>query len=231
MSTTMTFAERLNKALEYSNKKRIDLAAACGVSRAAVTQWTNGSVDGFSKTSYASAAAKFLGVSLQWLAEGKGEMLDNGIAAIYQEEDIPAGFVEIPEYRVECGAGHRDAPTFEVATDSKRAIYRREWFEERHLNPEKCKRLKVHGDSMVPILFDGDSILCDCSVTHIVSGKIYAFCFGDEVRVKRLFTKLNGGLIVHSENPQERDEEISPDEMDLFYLVGRVVDRSGSGPF
>ena len=222
--------DRLAQALAQSGKTKIELARYCGVSHPSVTNWFNGRTKELA-ASNAMKAAAFLGVNAEWLTTGRGEMLDNGITAIYQEEDIPAGFVEIPEYRVECGAGHRDAPTFEVATDSKRAIYRREWFEERHLNPEKCKRLKVHGDSMVPILFDGDSILCDCSVTHIVSGKIYAFCFGDEVRVKRLFTKLNGGLIVHSENPQERDEEISPDEMDLFYLVGRVVDRSGSGPF
>ncbi len=222
--------DRLAQALARSGKTKIELARYCGVSHPSVTNWFNGRTKELA-ASNAMKAAAFMGVNVEWLTTGQGEMLDNGIAAIYQEEDIPAGFVEIPEYRVECGAGHRDAPTFEVATDSKRAIYRREWFEERHLNPEKCKRLKVHGDSMVPILFDGDSILCDCSVTHIVSGKIYAFCFGDEVRVKRLFTKLNGGLIVHSENPQERDEEISPDEMDLFYLVGRVVDRSGSGPF
>lgn len=222
--------DRLAQALARSGKTKIELARYCGVSHPSVTNWFNGRTKELA-ASNAMKAAAFMGVNVEWLTTGHGEMLDNGIAAIYQEEDIPAGFVEIPEYRVECGAGHRDAPTFEVATDSKRAIYRREWFEERHLNPEKCKRLKVHGDSMVPILFDGDSILCDCSVTHIVSGKIYAFCFGDEVRVKRLFTKLNGGLIVHSENPQERDEEISPDEMDLFYLVGRVVDRSGSGPF
>lgn len=216
----------LKNLMEQKKLTQVQLAKDLGVTRQSVARWLN---DFPIDDRNLKALSKYFGVTEAILKYG--DSMGTGVTALYQEDDIPAGFVEIPEYRVECGAGHRDAPTFEVATDSKRAIYRREWFEERHLNPEKCKRLKVHGDSMVPILFDGDSILCDCSVTHIVSGKIYAFCFGDEVRVKRLFTKLNGGLIVHSENPQERDEEISPDEMDLFYLVGRVVDRSGSGPF
>ena len=222
--------DRLAEALAQSGKTKIGLARYCGVSHPSVTNWFNGRTKELT-SSNAMKAAVFLDVSVQWLTTGKGDMKDGTITALHDEEAVPTGFIEIPEYRVECGAGHRDAPTFEVATDAKRAVYRREWFEERNLNPKKCKRLKVHGDSMAPILFDGDSILCDCSVTHIVSGKIYAFCFGDEVRVKRLFTKLNGGLIVNSENPQEKDEEISPEEMDLFYLVGRVVDRSGSGPF
>ena len=216
----------LKNLMEQKKLTQVQLAKDLGVTRQSVARWLN---DFPIDDRNLKALSKYFGVAEAILKYG--DSMRTGITALYQEDDIPAGFVEIPEYRVECGAGHRDAPTFEVATDSKRAIYRREWFEERHLNPEKCKRLKVHGDSMVPILFDGDSILCDCSVTHIVSGKIYAFCFGDEVRVKRLFTKLNGGLIVHSENPQEREEEISPEEMDLFYLIGRVVDRSGSGPF
>ena len=51
------------------------------------------------------------------------------------------------------------------------------------------------------------------------------------MRVKRLFTKLDGGLLVCSENPSVPDEEVDASEMSLFYLIGRVIDRSGDGPF
>lgn len=64
-----------------------------------------------------------------------------------------------------------------------------------------------------------------------ISGKIYAFGFGDEMRVKRLYTKIDGGLLVRSENRGIPDETIGPDEMDRFYLIGRVIERSGSAPF
>lgn len=222
--------DRLAEALAQSGKSKIELARYCGVSHPSVTNWFNGRTKELTSGN-AMKAAVFLGVSVQWLTTGKGNMNDGIVSALHDEDDVPAGFIEIPEYRVECGCGDRAAPTFEEVTDAKRAIYRVDWFDDHAVSAKNCRRLKVTGDSMVPILFDGDSILCDCAPQQIVSGKIYAFCFGDSVRVKRLYTKLNGGLTVHSENPQEKDEEISPEEMSQFYLIGRVIDRSGSGPF
>lgn len=208
----------------------MELARYCGVSHPAVTSWFNGKTKELTANN-ALKAALFLGVNTQWLTTGLGEM-EGSVKALHAEDSVPEGFISIPEYHVECGAGISCPPTFEEATEAKPALYRSEWFRDHGVKPENCKRLKVHGDSMVPILFDGDSILCDCSPGQtIVSGKIYAFCFGDSVRVKRLFTKLNGGLVVHSENEAEHDEEITPDEMTQFMLIGRVIDRSGSGPF
>lgn len=222
--------DRLAEALAQSGKSKIELARYCGVSHPSVTNWFNGRTKELTSGN-AMKAAVFLGVSVQWLTTGKGNMNDGIVSALHDEDDVPAGFIEIPEYRVECGCGDRATPTFEEVIDAKRAVYRVDWFVDHAVSAKNCRRLKVTGDSMVPILFDGDSILCDCAPQQIVSGKIYAFCFGDSVRVKRLYTKLNGGLTVHSENPQEKDEEISPEEMSQFYLIGRVIDRSGSGPF
>lgn len=227
---TTELKDRLAQALAQAGKTKIELARYCGVSHPSVTNWFNGKTKELA-ASNAIKAAIFLGVSTEWLTTGKGNMNDGSVSALHDEDDVPAGFIEIPEYRVECGCGDRAAPTFEEVTDAKRAIYRVDWFDDHAVSAKNCRRLKVTGDSMVPILFDGDSILCDCAPQQIVSGKIYAFCFGDSVRVKRLYTKLNGGLTVHSENPQEKDEEISPEEMSQFYLIGRVIDRSGSGPF
>lgn len=229
MSNT-TLAERLKLALEKSGKTQRALAQFCNTSTAAVNYWLSGKTKELA-ASNAIKAAIFLGVSTEWLTTGKGNMNDGSVSALHDEDDVPTGFIEIPEYRVECGCGDRATPTFEEVSDAKRAVYRVDWFVDHAVSAKNCRRLKVTGDSMAPILFDGDSILCDCAPQQIVSGKIYAFCFGDSVRVKRLYTKLNGGLTVHSENPQEKDEEISPEEMSQFYLIGRVIDRSGSGPF
>lgn len=222
--------DRLAQALALSGKSKIELARYCGVSHPSVTNWFNGRTKELTSGN-AMKAAVFLGVSVQWLTTGKGDMKSGSVTALHDEDTVPEGFIEIPEYRVEFGCGDRCNPSFEEVSESKPAIYRLQWFRDHGLNPAHCKRLKVSGDSMIPILFDGDSVLCDCSSKTIISGKIYAFCFGGSQRIKRLFIKLNGGLIVHSENPNEQDEEIAPDEMDQFVLIGRVVDRSGSGPF
>ena len=221
--------DRLAEALARTGKSKIELARFCGVSHPSVSNWFNGKTKELS-ASNALRAALFLGVNVEWLTTGKGSMESN-VSAFHEEDSVPEGFVAVPEFRVEFGAGSRFGPTYEEITEAKPALYRLEWFHAHGTRPERCKRFKVHGDSMVPILFDGDTILCECSKQKIVSGKIYAFGFGDEMRVKRLFTKMNGGLLVVSENKSVPDETIEPHEMDQFYLIGKVIDRSGDGPF
>lgn len=237
MSTTMTFAERLNKALEYSNKKRIDLAAACGVSRAAVTQWTNGSVDGFSKTSYASAAAKFLGVSLQWLAEGKGEMLDNTNIHTFEDGDMPPDdVVVIHEYKLTFGAnpaGVEAEPEWELVEGGDDYWYKRSFFQKRHLNPDKCKRAKVTGDSMEPFIYSGDTVLfsevCDPRPACIIiqDGKIYVISVDGKLKIKRL-ASIKDGIAVRSDNPAYTTEEYTGADLERLRIYGRVVEISRS---
>lgn len=221
--------ERLAVALKNSGKTKLALAQACGISHPSVSAWFSGRTKTL-EASNAIKAAQFLGVSATWLTTGKGEM-NAAVGAVVEGEGIPAGFVAIPEFSIDCGAGSCCAPTFEECSESKPAYYRAEFFIEHRTKPESCKRLKVHGDSMIPILYDGDTILVDCAQSRIVSGKIYAFCFGDEVRVKRLFTKLDGGILVRSENPDVPEETIPASDLDRFFLIGRVIDRSGSAPF
>lgn len=229
---TTTLKDRLSQALAASGEKKIELARFCGVSHPSVANWFNGRTKELSSV-HALKAAQFLGVSVTWLTTGMGDPHSSTVIPSPQTID-PAlidNLVSIPEYEVRCGAGSSGAPTFEEATEAKPAFYRQDWFTEHGILPQNCKRLKVHGDSMVPILYDKDTILCDCTPRAIVSGKIYAFCYGDEVRVKRLFTRLDGSILVRSENPALADEEIPASDLDSFYLIGRVIDRSGNGPF
>lgn len=47
---------------------------------------------------------------------------------------------------------------------------------------------------MEPLLLDHDVVLVDCSKTEIIDGRIYAFVFGNALRVKRLYRKIWIGL-------------------------------------
>lgn len=71
-----TLAHRLRVALEQAQgraKSQADLARACGVSPAAVTQWMHGDVQTIRWENLAKAADA-LGVQVQWLATGGGPM-------------------------------------------------------------------------------------------------------------------------------------------------------------
>lgn len=233
MSEMLTFSERLNKALEYSHKKRIDLANACGVTRAAVTQWTNGSVKGFSQTSYAIAAAQFLGVSLPWLAEGIGEMLDpSGIKTFVEEDTPPDDVVVIHEYKLTFGAspsGVEPVPEWELVDDGDDYWYKRTFFQKRHLNPDRCKRARVSGDSMEPTICDGDTFLfyeeCDSrpGCVIIADGQIYAISVEGQLKVKRL-SKTKDGIVVRSDNPDYHPEVYSGNDLSKLRIYGKIVE-------
>ena len=87
----------------------------------------------------------------------------------------------------------------------------------------------VSGDSMEPLLWEGDSITVNTSEKEVLNGKVYVFTYRGEWRVKRLRKLLDGGLLVISENPSWKDEEIPADQTDQVFIIGRVVDRSGNG--
>ena len=224
-----TLKDRIEEALLVKKASKRALAAACGVSPGAVMHWTSGRVLTLSAEN-ALKASQFLGVSVEWLTTGNGEKT-LPIVAVNDDEQPPEGVVVIPEYRIECGAGSAGEPTFEEITESKPAYYRADWFTAHGTSPEKCKRFTVHGDSMIPILFDGDSILVDCSIKKVTDGKIYAFSFDGDLRVKRLYKQLSGGLRILSENPAVPEERIDPCDIDRINIIGRVIDRSGSSPF
>ena len=140
-------------------------------------------------------------------------------------------FVEIPEYDIAFSAGN-GCYTAEVVPDSRPKVYSLSFFQNRHINPEKCKRYKVSGDSMEPLLYDGDSVLAyeEPVGTKIRDGYVYVVRYGSELRIKRLTHNLDGSVTLRSVNPAHKDFTIpAQDVCDQFAILGRVIDKSGSG--
>lgn len=219
----MDLKERLSVALERSGGTKSGLAKACGVSLPSVIGWFNGRTKELSATN-ALKAALYLGVSFAWLADGRGS-IDSSLA---QEPNNNQGFAEVKEFRLMFHGGSGCSPTFEEIVEAKPSLMPVEFFIEHHCTPEKCRIFRVHGESMSPLLCDRDRIVVDTSKVEIVSGRIYAFAYGDQLRVKRLFLKLDNSLIVHSENPAVPEETISGDDLDQVFIIGRVISREGS---
>jgi phage repressor protein C with HTH and peptisase S24 domain len=81
--------------------------------------------------------------------------------------------------------------------------------------------MDVRGDSMEPLLKDGDTLLVDQSDTEIMDGRIYVVTLGDELRVKRI-QKGFKGYVLRSENTRYADITIEGDDLDAFKVHGRV---------
>ena len=229
-----TLAERMALALAEAqktapHKTKAGLARACKIQPSSVTDWFNGRTKNM-RYDKAGIAASYLNVNARWLAEGVGEMHSSSVEAFDEDDELDDDeFVEIPEYEAKCAAGDCNVVYFDEVTDSIKARYRRSWFQSRQINPNNCKRFKVRGTSMEPFLWDGDTILVDCSPHPILGGKTYAFMLNGDMRVKILYPLMSGKLLVKSLNPDVPDETLDETQMDGFELIGRVRDRSGDG--
>ena len=86
---------------------------------------------------------------------------------------------------------------------------------------------------MEPVLFDGDKVLFrlepDPKNVRIVDGAVYAISFCGDLKLKRLYRKADGSIIIRSDNPRYPDETLSGEERDLLYILGRVINKSGDG--
>jgi len=241
----MSLQERMAYCFQDTRKRglRADIARTCGVSPPTVTAWFDlpEKVASMERVYAERLCDAFdLRVSPSWLAEGLGPMLPSTppaligkpVRALAEGEDPGEGYVQIPEYEVRFAAGNGRTALFDEIEGTKPRTYRVEWFVEAGINPQHCKCFKVHGDSMEPMLFDGDSVLVNLAETSIINGKVYAMRYGDELRIKRCYKRLDGGLVLHSDNPGflPRDEDVSPAmAAEHITILGRVRDKSGSG--
>lgn len=169
---------------------------------------------------------------LGWMdkSHAKEDIFQSTVVALHPDDPMPDGFVVVPESRIEFSAGNGRTPVYELVEDREPAIYRLSWFQQERINPERLRRFRVSGDSMEPMLFARDTILVNTDETNVVDGKLYAIRYGDDLRVKYLSRRLDGTLILHSVNPQYKDEEVSPElAQEHITVIGRVRDTSGKG--
>lgn len=232
-----TLNERLLEAFQAAQDNdpkitKTKLAGFTGVTQSAVTAWFNGKSKSI-KPEHISAVAKYLGVSERWLANGTGEkVLGRVHEAIGEPTD--ESLIRIPVYSIRFSCGEQvdgDGITYDEVTDSDDAYYSPSFFQVRGINPENCKVFEAQGDSMFPLICDGDRILVDTTPRDVVPGKIYAFLIHGKLRVKFLYPLLKGGYKVHSYNQNYPDETLSDEDLDTFKLIGRVRDRSGGDFF
>ena len=96
----------------------------------------------------------------------------------------------------------------------------REWLRTRNLVADRCRLIRVRGESMQPTLPDKASIMIDLSRNKRRNGKILVIRRGDELIVKRTVEHGSGWQLA-SDNP---DKELWPDVAwpDDAAVVGQV---------
>ncbi|MBE0436952.1 MAG: helix-turn-helix transcriptional regulator [Methylomicrobium sp.] len=139
-------------------------------------------------------------------------------------EDLPDGeYVIVPRFRLKLSAGNGNYITEELP-DAPLA-FTTEWIKKKGVRRSELCIVNATGDSMEPSICDGALLLVDTHSKQVTDGKVYALRYGDELRVKRLYRRYDGGLIIRSDNQAKYpDEALAPSDMnDHIYVIGRVI--------
>lgn len=136
-------------------------------------------------------------------------------------DSVSGEWVEIPRLSLEASAGPGAAGAEEVPFDSYR--FSRRWLREHGLHPDSVSAIRVAGDSMDPMLRDGDEILVDRMPRPFREG-VHVVRLGDMLYVKLVQAVQSGRLMLVSQNDAYEPIEVERSEIDI---IGRVVWKGG----
>ena len=151
-----------------------------------------------------------------WLLTGKGQMLLKENNLVISNDNN----YNIDLLSVRAGAGEG---IYNYVIETVDTISLDKNFFRTPINTNKVKGIQVDGDSMEPTLRDGDYVLIDETTTFGVNG-IYAIQLGGQILIKRLQFKMDGTVLIISDNSKYQSETFNPIENQLpFQVLGLKV--------
>ena len=139
-----------------------------------------------------------------------------------EDRGEPRGeFVDIPRLPLEASAGPGATAAQEIPFDSFR--FSRRWLREQGLEANQLSAIRVMGDSMDPLLRDGDEILVDRTLRPFREG-VHVVRLGEALHVKLLQAVPPDRLRLISKNAAYEPVEVGMADVDV---VGRVVWKGG----
>ncbi|AOK28902.1 MULTISPECIES: S24 family peptidase [Burkholderia] len=214
------FLERLYEAIGHDNL--YSWGRSVGITDGTLQTIKRGSVP---KAEGLIAIADATSKSIDWLL-GRDELPNGSSTGSKPATNTPANeFVYVPRYDVKASAG----VGFWLGDEGKARFtmaFRRHWVEHYlHADPKDLSVLRVHGDSMYPVLHEGDNILINHAHTTPQDG-IYVLRLDGQILVKRLQWIGSSTIRVISANPDYPPYEVtlnSPEDQRDFSIIGRVV--------
>ncbi|WP_308586658.1 S24 family peptidase [uncultured Desulfovibrio sp.] len=127
-------------------------------------------------------------------------------------------YVMIPKVKAVAGAGASLETNGDVAGFY---AFRNEFLKREHINGKNSVMMVVRGDSMEPLIKEGDTILIDQNDKTPQDGRIFLVGLGEELMVKVL-QKIPNGWNICSINERYAPLSVQGDEMETFRVYGRV---------
>ena len=133
----------------------------------------------------------------------------------------PGDWIDVPRLAVDVSAGPGAANAAEQAFDAFR--FSRRWLKEQGLEGTRLSAIRVVGDSMEPLLREGDEVLVDRREQPFRDG-IHVVRLDDTLLVKRVASQGGGRLALLSQNLAYPPINVPGEEI---AIIGRVVWKSG----
>ncbi|MBV9249591.1 MAG: helix-turn-helix transcriptional regulator [Acetobacteraceae bacterium] len=210
------------------------LARAMGVSPSAFRKWLKGEAEPSRERLVALADAARVGVA--WLATGEGppptfEHVEGGRGrrrgGEVESTVTLERFLVLPK-RLETAAAGSGAPSAPIPK-TEYIGFRHDWIRAAlGIEPPDLVMEIAVGESMTPTIRDGDLLLVNTTDRTISNFGVYVLEIGGERLVKRVQRKLDGSLVLISDNATYEPDQVPSSVAKELTVVGRVVWGGGA---
>lgn len=217
------FGKRIIVAIEKAGGAT-KMAEKAGVSGSVLRKWRSGSSEPSRVNLIKLADAA--GVTVEWLATGRGEEDISNQLATQQFGEVVGmeDYAFVPLYDAQCSAG--PGAWNENCRVLTHISFTRYSLRKQGLTPEHLSAVRNDGDSMYPDIANGDTVLIDHTRTTIEGEGIYIIRLEDHLYAKRLQRNFDGVSII-STNKEYREVVVPRDRLHELEIIGRAVWAAG----
>ena len=153
------------------------------------------------------------GFNPEWIETGIGNVF------IHTESNSDVEFKFIPKVaaRLSAGTGSFDSEE----TVKEYLSFQTKWLAGKG-SVNHMVAMEVFGQSMEPMIKEGDTVLIDQSQKNILAGAIYALGVEDTILIKRL-EKHPNKLVLCSDNKDYESIYLESEEADTLRIIGKVI--------
>src|SRR5450631_2934237 len=191
MSTTLVdeeFRRRLRLIMQQFGSVA-DLARAVGVSDNAIYKWASGR--GQPSMMSLVNLSKAAGVSVEWLATGRGAPTKTKIDHHFSDQPDTALMTNNSNHTADSRVAYQNPQIVDYLS------FRPDWLQRTlNLDSRNMALVEIIGDAMVPTADEGDVVLVDLRETHFRHDGVYVLRNVNDLAVKRLQRQPDGSLII-----------------------------------
>ena len=175
---------------------------------------------------WAFKLASAYNLSTDWLMTGKGPMVREGGVAeksnVYNLNKVRNEYIYVPKYNIQASAGHGAIAENEMVVDH--LAFKSDWVSTKlGADPKALVLITAVGDSMEPTIQEDDLLLLNTAENEVREDGIYCIKNEFTLQIKRIQRMIGSELVVKSDNTAYQPFTVTPDQLELLEVVGRVV--------